>query len=90
MSLHRVKIDDVYVRDFYHNALNTIAVCIEGTMMDEEGRMKTEATNGKIQLEYDSSNFSFKEGADVVREMHKLKEAFLLHRGRVINLDCQV
>lgn len=89
MSLHKVRIDNVYVKDFYHNPINTISICIDGTLVDDEGRRRLEQTNGKIQLEYDSSNFSFSPGSDVVLEMNKLKDAFLKHQGRVVNLECQ-
>ena len=88
MSLHKVRIDNVYVKDFYHNPINTISVCINGTLVDREGQERLSHTDGKVDLEYDSSNFRFPEGSDVVEEMNKLKDAFLTHVGRVVNLEC--
>lgn len=88
MPIHKVRIDDVYVLDFYHNPMSSVSVCIQGTLVDSAGYEKTKNIDGKVELQYDSSNFTFPDGSDVIKEMHKLKDAFLKHKGRVVNLDC--
>lgn len=82
MPIHKVKIENVYFNPV------SISVCIQGTLIDPDGYEKTKNIDGKVELQYDSSSFIFSDGSDVIKEMNKLKDAFLKHKGKVVNLDC--